>query len=232
MARRSTARRTARATAQVGLVDQSDNPIMDTELPLLATLLYENGLPVKQLSNSEPLLVGDPEVVCLQGQAVFKLRITSLSSHRDKQRFRIQIAPQNIMLRNSEPALTVVTDAMKSVTKLAHRSGARELARESARRAPRGARAPGRRVAAARGCCVGVSATLRQLARASAPPLTAEARRARTTGTPHAARARSCQGPAAAGAGGGGRRRGRGPQAATRRRRLGAGAARAQQGHA
>jgi hypothetical protein len=30
-------------------------------------------------------------VVALQGAATFKLRITSLSSHRDKQRFRIQV---------------------------------------------------------------------------------------------------------------------------------------------
>lgn len=100
----------------------NDIPLLDTELPLQATLLYENGLPVKQLSNSEPLLVGEPEVVALQGSAVFKLRITSLSSHRDKQRFRIQIAPQNPLLRHNEPALTIVTDPMKSVTKLAHRS--------------------------------------------------------------------------------------------------------------
>jgi hypothetical protein len=106
----------------VAVVDVNDMPILDTELPLQATLLYENGLPVKQLSNSEPLLVGEPEVVALQGSAVFKLRITSLSSHRDKQRFRIQIAPQSGMVRQHEPALTIVTDPMKSVTKLAHRS--------------------------------------------------------------------------------------------------------------
>jgi len=107
---------------KVAVVDMNDIPLLDTELPLQATLLYENGLPVKQLSNSEPLLVGEPEVVALQGTAIFKLRITSLSSHRDKQRFRIQIAPQNPILRHNEPALTIVTDPMKSVTKLAHRS--------------------------------------------------------------------------------------------------------------
>jgi len=109
-------------TLKVAVVDVNEMPIMDSELPLQATLLYENGLPVKQLSNSEPLLVGEPEVVALQGSAVFKLRITSLSSHRDKQRFRIQIAPQNPIVRTHEPALTIVTDPMKSVTKLAHRS--------------------------------------------------------------------------------------------------------------
>ncbi|KAJ1619075.1 hypothetical protein T492DRAFT_430322 [Pavlovales sp. CCMP2436] len=114
-------------TLKVAVVDVNEMPILDTELPLQATLLYENGLPVKQLSNSEPLLVGEPEVVALQGSAVFKLRITSLSSHRDKQRFRIQIAPQSQMTRQHEPALTIVTDPMKSVTKLAHRSVPKEV---------------------------------------------------------------------------------------------------------
>lgn len=113
-------------TLKVAVVDSNEMPILDTELPLQATLLYENGLPVKQLSNSEPLLAGEPEVVALQGSAVFKLRITSLSSHRDKQRFRIQIAPHNPLVRQHEPSLTIVTDPMKSVTKLAHRSSAKE----------------------------------------------------------------------------------------------------------
>jgi len=75
---------------KVGVHDHMDNPILDCSLPLRASLLYENGLPVKQTSSSEPLVVGETDVVALQGAATFKLRITSLSSHRDKQRFRIQ----------------------------------------------------------------------------------------------------------------------------------------------
>ena len=81
-------------TLKVGVRDHLDTQLHDCSLPLRATLLYENGLPVKQTSTSEPLLVGETDVVALQGAATFKLRITSLSSHRDKQRFRIQIEPQ------------------------------------------------------------------------------------------------------------------------------------------
>ena len=53
-----------------------------------------------------------------------KLRITSLSSHRDKQKFRIQVAPQDVEMQLSEPNLQVVTDPMKSVTKLGRTSNA------------------------------------------------------------------------------------------------------------
>lgn len=106
-------------TLKVGVYKSSDDsPVADCSLPLRAALLYENGLPVKQTSSSEPLLVGETDVVALQGAATFKLRITSLSSHRDKQRFRIQVSPQNEGTARAEPLLVVVTDPMKSVTKL------------------------------------------------------------------------------------------------------------------
>eukprot|EP00908_Phaeocystis_cordata_P024264 Transcript_6733.p2 GENE.Transcript_6733~~Transcript_6733.p2 ORF type:complete len:244 (+),score=69.16 Transcript_6733:646-1377(+) len=112
------------AGAQVGVHDALDMPILDCALPLRASLLYENGLPVKQTSSSEPLLVGETDVVALQGAATFKLRITSLSSHRDKQRFRIQVSPQDLDVVQLEPLLCVVTDPMKSVTKLGRASAA------------------------------------------------------------------------------------------------------------
>lgn len=105
-------------TIKVGVHDDTDAAMYDCTLPLRATLLYENGLPVKQTSTSEPLLVGETDVVALQGVATFKLRITSLSSHRDKQRFRIQISPQESELVLNERGLEVVTEPMKSVTKL------------------------------------------------------------------------------------------------------------------
>ena len=111
-------------TLKVGVHDHLDQPLHDCSLPLRATLLYENGLPVKQTSTSEPLLVGETDVVALQGSATFKLRITSLSSHRDKQRFRIQVAPQDVEVQLSEAGLCVVTDPMKSVTKLGRASHA------------------------------------------------------------------------------------------------------------
>ncbi|KAL1528953.1 hypothetical protein AB1Y20_010275 [Prymnesium parvum] len=103
---------------KVGVHNHLDQPILDCTLPLRAALLYENGVPVNQTSSSEPLLVGETDVVALQGSATFKLRITSLSSHRDKQRFRIQVTPQAMELLRREPMLCVVTDPMKSVTKL------------------------------------------------------------------------------------------------------------------
>lgn len=110
-------------TLKVGVHDHLDQPMIDCSLPLRASLLYENGLPVKQTSTSEPLLVGETDVVALQGAATFKLRITSLSSHRDKQRFRIQVAPQDVEMQLSESGLCIVTDPMKSVTKLGRASG-------------------------------------------------------------------------------------------------------------
>eukprot|EP00322_Chrysochromulina_rotalis_P014691 CAMPEP_0115849554 /NCGR_PEP_ID=MMETSP0287-20121206/11510_1 /TAXON_ID=412157 /ORGANISM="Chrysochromulina rotalis, Strain UIO044" /LENGTH=414 /DNA_ID=CAMNT_0003303527 /DNA_START=30 /DNA_END=1275 /DNA_ORIENTATION=+ len=110
-------------TLKVGVHDHLDQPMIDCSLPLRATLLYENGLPVKQTSTSEPLLVGETDVVALQGAATFKLRITSLSSHRDKQRFRIQVAPQDVETQMSETCLCIVTDPMKSVTKLGRATG-------------------------------------------------------------------------------------------------------------
>ena len=113
-----------------------DVPLLDCHLPLRATLLYENGLPVKQTSTSEPLLVGETDVVALQGTATFKLRITSLSSHRDKQRFRIQVAPQDVDLQLSESHLTVVTDPMKSVTKLGRASASAAAAAAAAMPSP------------------------------------------------------------------------------------------------
>ena len=111
-------------TLKIGVHNHLDQPLHDCSLPLRATLLYENGLPVKQTSTSEPLLVGETDVVALQGAAMFKLRITSLSSHRDKQRFRIQVAPQDVEVQLSETGLCVVTDPMKSVTKLGRASHA------------------------------------------------------------------------------------------------------------
>jgi hypothetical protein len=123
-------------TVKVGVFDHLDQPVHDCSLPLRASLLYENGLPVKQTSTSEPLLVGETDVVALQGSATFKLRITSLSSHRDKQRFRIQVAPQELELQLSETNLCVVTDPMKSVTKLGRNSQAQGAAAGGAGVAP------------------------------------------------------------------------------------------------
>ena len=37
---------------KVGVHDANDRPLLDFSLPLRATLLYENGLPVKQASDA------------------------------------------------------------------------------------------------------------------------------------------------------------------------------------
>merc|ERR1719324_1001104 len=107
---------------KIGVLDPRMGIGRDAELPLKAELLYENGQLVEQLATCEPLLVGKTDVVAMQGTALFKLRITSLSSHRDKQRFRIRVNPSDTTLLLREPGLSVVTTPMKCVTKLSHRS--------------------------------------------------------------------------------------------------------------
>jgi len=94
--------------------------------------------PILTLTRCEPLLVGKTQVVAMQGMALFKLRITSLSSHRDKQRFRIRVSPVDTSLLLREPHLTAVTTPMKCVTKLSHRGGGgnKEGEGEEARPAP------------------------------------------------------------------------------------------------
>merc|ERR1719472_153079 len=109
-------------TLKIGVFDPQMGLGRDAELPLKAELLYENGQLVEQLATCEPLLVGKTEVVAMQGTALFKLRITSLSSHRDKQRFRIRVSPSDTSLLLREPGLSVVTTPMKCVTKLSHRT--------------------------------------------------------------------------------------------------------------
>ena len=116
-------------TLKIGVLDPRMGMGRDSELPLKAELLYENGQLVEQLATCEPLLVGKTEVVAMQGSALFKLRITSLSSHRDKQRFRIRVSPVDAHLLLREPGLSVVTTPMKCVTKLSHRSSSSSSAK-------------------------------------------------------------------------------------------------------
>jgi len=114
-------------TLKIGVLDPRCGVGRETELPLKAELLYENGQLVEQLATCEPLLVGKTQVVAMQGMALFKLRITSLSSHRDKQRFRIRVSPVDTSLLLREPGLSVVTTPMKCVTKLSHRGSGGKL---------------------------------------------------------------------------------------------------------
>lgn len=105
---------------KVQVTDNAGSNLHEGEISLQANLLYENGRAVEQLATCEPLLVGTTEVITCQGVAQFKLRITSLSSHREKQRFRIQITPKEASLQQQEPGLSLVTSPMKCVTKLRH----------------------------------------------------------------------------------------------------------------
>jgi hypothetical protein len=110
------------AGAQVGVHDALDMPILDCALPLRASLLYENGLPVKQArplasgtergggaaaqvspappcvlrpqtSSSEPLLVGETDVVALQGGG------GATPARRDAHLRPLQLAPATVSPR-------------------------------------------------------------------------------------------------------------------------------------
>lgn len=90
----------------------------DESISLEAQLLYENGLPVENLASKTPLLMGDTRMITCNGTARFRLKIKSLSSHRERQRFRIRVAPSDEMLNRMEPTLTAVTGPVKCITKL------------------------------------------------------------------------------------------------------------------
>jgi len=111
-------------TIEVHLIEKETNPpilAQNNQLRLRATLLYENGCPVKAASPDESLLLGETEVVVIQGSATFKLQMGSgvLSSKLGKQNFRIRIEPMDRTLREMYPReLIILTEPLKSVTKL------------------------------------------------------------------------------------------------------------------
>lgn len=117
---------------RVGVVDSNNMLVQDMRpIDLQAELLYENGMPVEKLNSSAPLLMGNLEAKLENGEAHFKLRITLLSSQRDKQRFRLRIAPKGAELASHFPCLFVVTNPMKSVTKLRHSKAEAKAERQS-----------------------------------------------------------------------------------------------------
>jgi len=88
-------------------------------MTLVASLVYEeDGLPVEDVSATfEPPLLGDggtcpPKAVIEGGCAMFKLRITVLSSLCQKRSFKVQVASED------QPSLVVLSDAVKTITKL------------------------------------------------------------------------------------------------------------------
>lgn len=111
---------------EVALVDKHDQQqvVTTNQLQLRAVLLYENGCPVKATSEAEPLLLGETEVVVIQGCAAFRLQMgpSVLSSKLGKQSFRIRIEPMDRGLRdNYASQLVILTEPLKSVTKLERR---------------------------------------------------------------------------------------------------------------
>lgn len=68
---------------------------------------------------ARPRLRLPPRSRIRRAQANFRLRITSLSSHRDRQRFRVRVTALDAQTRVPEPGLSAVTKPMKCVTKLA-----------------------------------------------------------------------------------------------------------------
>ena len=86
--------------------------------PLLASLLYDNDLPVEvQSATHEPALLAaggqsPPKTIIEGGVAVLRLRITVLSSLCNKHHFKVKVASLE------HPELSVTTAPVKTITKL------------------------------------------------------------------------------------------------------------------
>ena len=142
-------------TLKVGVLDVHDQPLLDGNLPLRATLLYENGLPVKQTSSSSRCSSvrptssrcrAPPPSSC--GSRPLEPPRQAALPHPDRAAgARRATRPRNSaaqcgailppiadapppltllqeMHAPARPQLVVVTDPMKSVTKLGRASGA------------------------------------------------------------------------------------------------------------
>lgn len=110
----------------VELHDRRTQMLSAEPLELRATLLYENGQPVRQTTPGEVVLYGARQsesttVHLTGGKATFFLRmgLQTLSKKHDGQRFRIRIEPVEEALSGTVfPCLTQLTEPLKSVTKL------------------------------------------------------------------------------------------------------------------
>ena len=99
---------------------------------LLATLVYDNGLPVTDVSATlePPLLAAagecPPKATIEGGVATFRLRITVLSSLCNKHSFAVHVTAKG------HPELTATTAAVKTITKLRRGVRGGDNTRESA----------------------------------------------------------------------------------------------------
>jgi len=90
---------------------QGEDATIFEEMPLVASLIYENGHAVEEVSATlEPPLLGG-EALVERGVATFKLKITVLSSLCRSHRFRVRVAAPG-------SGLSVVTSPMRTITKL------------------------------------------------------------------------------------------------------------------
>jgi hypothetical protein len=94
-------------------------------LQLRSSLYYENGLPVRAPA-TETLLLGDTQAMVVRGHGQLKLKMgtNALSSKLGKQRLRVKIEPANEELRTL-PMLSVLTEPLRSVTKLERKPSGR-----------------------------------------------------------------------------------------------------------
>ena len=119
-------------TVDVQLIDLSGERAQECfyNLPVTVSLCYENGKPVRAASGtgvsiSEPLLLGDVKTMLVQGRGTLKIQMgkDALTSKLGRQRMRIKIEPSEESLRQY-PMLTVLSEALRSVTKLERRTAA------------------------------------------------------------------------------------------------------------
>ena len=104
-------------TLNIGVEDPDPNNTKP-DLALKCGLLYENYEPVVFGQKRKKLLDGTTEATATQGVACFKLQINTLSSFHDRRLFRVRVSPVDELLLEKEPGLVVITEPMKSITKL------------------------------------------------------------------------------------------------------------------
>lgn len=110
---------------EVALLNESNELARDVHVRLYASLLYENGLNVLRPNDEqETILSGQTEVVIIGGRGLLKPQLgkSALTIKHNKQRFRVNIAPNSELLCAQFPKLTVLSEPFKSVTKLGRKS--------------------------------------------------------------------------------------------------------------
>lgn len=89
-------------------------------LKVSADIVFENGQEVPVAGPHDQRLVGPQETTIINGLGTFKLKMgpSILSQRHGEQKFRVRICPSDVMVSQANPALTIHSAPMKSVTKL------------------------------------------------------------------------------------------------------------------